>query len=154
MNAYAEMKKRHQEEVNALPMYWAFSDEQFDQQLKRLGLTRNDTGRLCKTFGGGFCLASDAQMIADTLRGHRREMEEAISADETGDGFIKDMFLSELSNHEYTYTCEVEETVEACALRWSRSKTTSGSDTGLRWRQSELRESGWLFILRRLFNGN
>lgn len=103
MNAYAEMKKRHQEEVNALPMYWAFSDEQFDQQLKELGLTRNDTGKLCKTFGGGFCLASDAQMIADTLRGHRREMEEAISADETGDGFIKDMFLSELSNHEYTY---------------------------------------------------
>lgn len=101
MNAYAEMKKRHQEEVNALPMYWAFSDEQFDKQLKELGLTRNDTGKLCKTFGGGFCLASDAQMIADTLRGHRREMEEAISADETGDGFIKDMFLSELSNHEY-----------------------------------------------------
>lgn len=53
MNAYAEMKKRHQEEVNALPMYWAFSDEQFDQQLKELGLTRNDTGKLCKTFGGG-----------------------------------------------------------------------------------------------------
>lgn len=76
MNAYAEMKKRHQEEVNALPMYWAFSDEQFDQQLKKLGLTRNDTGKLCKTFGGGFCLASDAQMIADTLRGHRREMLE------------------------------------------------------------------------------
>lgn len=47
MNAYAEMKKRHQEEVNALPMYWAFSDEQFDQQLKELGLTRNDTGKLC-----------------------------------------------------------------------------------------------------------
>ena len=67
MNAYAEMKKRHQEEVNALPMYWAFSDEQFDQQLKELGLTRNDTGKLCKTFGGGFCLASDAQMIADIL---------------------------------------------------------------------------------------
>ena len=63
MNAYAEMKKRHQEEVNALPMYWAFSDEQFDQQLKELGLTRNDTGKLCKTFGGGFCLASDAPLI-------------------------------------------------------------------------------------------
>ena len=83
MNAYAEMKKRHQEEVNALPMYWAFSDEQFNQQLKELGLTRNDTGKLCKTFGGGFCLASDAQMIADTLRGHRREMEEAREADLT-----------------------------------------------------------------------
>lgn len=125
MNAYAEMKKRHQEEVNALPMYWAFSDEQFDQQLKKLGLTRNDTGKLCKTFGGGFCLASDAQMIADTLRGHRREMEEAISADETGDGFIKDMFLSELSNHEYqpvrphdAQLGKAERVDEATRARW------------------------------------
>lgn len=116
MNAYAEMKKRHQEETNALPMYWAFSDEQFDKKLKELGLTRKDTGKLCKTFGGGFCLASDAKMIAGTLIRHRKELEAAIKADETGDGFIKDMFLYELRNHEYTYTLDTEETLNACGF--------------------------------------
>ena len=40
MNAYAEMKKRHQEEVNALPIYWAFTEERFDEVLKELGLTK------------------------------------------------------------------------------------------------------------------
>lgn len=141
MNAYAEMKKRHQEEANALPMYWAFSDEQFDQQLKELGLTRNDTGKLCKTFGGGFCLASDAQMIADTLRGHRREMEEAISADETGDGFIKDMFLSELSNHEYTYTLDTEETLNACGFSEVEVEADPRLKRGLEMACKKLREA-------------
>ena len=101
MNAYDEMKKRHQEEVNALPMYWAF-----EEVLKELGLTKNDTDKLCNTFGGGFCLAKDAKMIADTLVRHSKEKRSAIEADKTGDGFIKDMFLSELRNHEYTYTLE------------------------------------------------
>jgi len=116
MNAYAEMKKRHQEEVNALPIYWAFTEERFDEILKELGLTKNDTDKLCRAPGGGFCLASDAKMIADTLIRHHKELEAAIEADATGDGFIEDMFLYELSNHEYTYTLDTEETLNACGF--------------------------------------
>lgn len=141
MNAYAEMSKRHQEETNALPMYWAFSDEQFDKKLKELGLTRKDTGKLCKTFGGGFCLASDAKMIADTLRRHRRELEAAIAADETGGGFIKDMFLYELRNHEYTYTCDVEEAVEACGLTMEQVENDERLLHGLEAAAKKLREA-------------
>lgn len=141
MNVYAEMKKRHQAETNALPIYWAFTEERFDEVLKELGLAKNDTDKLRKTFGGGFCLASDAQMIADTLRGHRREMEDAIAADETGDGFIKDMFLSELSNHEYTYTCEVEETVEACGFTMEQVENDKRLLHGLEAAAKKLREA-------------
>ncbi len=141
MNAYAEMKKRHQAETNALPMYWAFTEERFDAILKELGLTKNDTDKLCKTFGGGFCLAKDAQMIADTLRDHRREVEEAIAADETGDGFIKDMFLNELRNHEYTYTCEVEETVEACGFTMEQVENDERLLNGLEAAAKQLREA-------------
>ena len=141
MNAYAEMKKHHQEEVDALPIYWAFTEERFDEVLKELGLTKNDTDKLCRAPGGGFCLASDAQMIADMLRGHRREMEEAISADETGDGFIKDMFMYELRNHEYTYTCEVEETVEACGFTMEQVENDERLLHGLEAAAKKLREA-------------
>lgn len=141
MNAYTEMKKRHQAETNALPMYWAFTEERFDEILKELGLTKNDTDKLCKTFGGGFCLVKDAQMIADTLRAHRRETEEAIAADETGDGFIKDMFLSELRNHEYTYTCEVEEAVEACGFTMEQVENDERLLHGLETAAKKLREA-------------
>ena len=80
MNAYAEMKKRYQEEVNALPIYWAFTEERFDEVLKELGHTKNDTDKLCRAPGGGFCLASDAKMIADKLIRHRKELEDLIRA--------------------------------------------------------------------------
>lgn len=141
MNAYAEMKKHHQEEVNALPMYWAFTEERFDEILKELGLTENDTGKLCNTFGGGFCLASDAKMIADTLIRHRKELEVAIEADATGDDFIKDMFIYELRDHEYTYTCEVEETVEACGFTMEQVENDERLLRGLEAAAKELREA-------------
>lgn len=141
MNAYAEMKKRHQEEVNALPIYWAFTEERFDEILKELGLTKNDTDKLCRAPGGGFCLASDAKMIADTLIRHRKELEAAIEADKTGEGFIKDMFLSELRNHEYTYTLETEETIEFCGFTEEQVEADPRLKLGLEAASKQLREA-------------
>lgn len=141
MNAYAEMKKRHQEEVNALPMYWAFTEERFDEIMKELGLTKNDTDKLCRAPGGGFCLASDAQMIADTLIRHRKELEAAIEDDATGDGFVKDMFMYELRNHEYTYTCEVEGTVESCGFTMEQVENDERLRHGLEVAAKQLREA-------------
>lgn len=141
MNAYAEMKKRHQEEVNALPIYWAFTEERFDEVLKELGLTKNDTDKLCRAPGGGFCLASDAQMIVSTLIRHSKELKAAVEADKTGDGFIKDMFLYELRNHEYTYTCEVEETVESCGFTMEQVENDERLLHGLEAAAKQLREA-------------
>ena len=45
-----------------------------------------------------------------------REKKEAIAADTTGDGIIKDMFLYELANHEYCITYDLEDTLDALAL--------------------------------------
>lgn len=44
---------------------------------------------------------------------HEKEMAAAISDDKTGDGFIYQMFLYELNNHEYGYTGDSEETLDA-----------------------------------------
>lgn len=141
MNAYAEMKKRHQEEVNALPIYWAFTEERFDEVMKELGLTKNDTDKLRRAPGGGFCLASDAKMIADTLIRHHEEREAAIGADKTGDGFIKDMFLSELRNHEYTYTLDTVETVESCGFTEEQVEADPRLKLGLEAASKQLREA-------------
>ena len=88
-----------------------------------------------------FCLTKDAQMIADTLARNFKEVEDAIQADETGDGFIKDMFLYELRNHEYTYTCEVEETVEACGFTMEQIENDERLRHGLEVAAKKLREA-------------
>ena len=46
-----------------------------------------------------------------------RELQEAIAADQTGDGFIYEMFLYELDNHEYGCTRDTEDTL--CALGYT-----------------------------------
>ena len=40
MNKYDEIKEKHQKIVNKFPMKFAFSDEQFNQGMKELGLEK------------------------------------------------------------------------------------------------------------------
>ena len=44
------------------------------------------------------------------------EKQDAIAADLTGDGFIFDMFVYELANHEYCITYDLEDTLDALGL--------------------------------------
>lgn len=45
-------------------------------------------------------------MIKRTLRSFYMEKQAAIAADETGEGFIYDMFYEKLANHEYSVTLD------------------------------------------------
>ena len=105
MNAYAEMKKKHQEEVNAFPMVFAFGKEQFAEAMKKLGLKTKDTDKVCTIYGAGDIMRkSDVPAYREMTLRHRKEFEDSVAADKTGDGFIYDMFDYELANHEYGYT--------------------------------------------------
>lgn len=114
MNAYREMKYRHQEEVNALPLHFAFSKKQFEEEMKSMGLDPyDDIDKLYKGIGGSFYLKTDSQTINSTLARHQKEFDDAVASDETGNGFIFDMFLEELNNHEFSYTGDPDEAVYA-----------------------------------------
>ena len=49
----------------------------------------------------------------ETFARHHKELQAAIDADPTGEGFIKDMFLYELENHEYIYTGTAEDALDS-----------------------------------------
>ena len=104
MNKYTEMKARHRAELDALPIAWAFSNAQFAEGMKKLGFEPNETEKICSIGAGGFMRKEDAPKLEETHERQRREMDEAIAADATGDGFIYDMFHYELGNHEYAIT--------------------------------------------------
>lgn len=105
MNAYAEMKKQHQQEVNDFPMFFAFSDKQFAEGMKTLGLEPEDTDKIYSLRGtGGFYRKSDSEKLHGMFDRHEKELKDAIEADQTGEGFIYQMFDYELANHEYGYT--------------------------------------------------
>ena len=59
---------------------------------------------------------SDVAKLNEMFTRHRKELEDAIAGDKTGQGFICDMFLQELENHEYSYTGDVQETLDALGI--------------------------------------
>lgn len=112
-NTYKDLKDKHQNEFNAFPMFFAFNDMQFDEGMEKLGLDREDTDQIYSLGMGGYYRKTDAEAFKEMLERHAQEMNGAIETDETGTGFVLDMFKYELANHEYGYTCNVTDTLEA-----------------------------------------
>lgn len=114
MNRYGEMKKRHRKEINALPLGFAFGNEQFDEMMRRWGLDPDkDLDKIYSIGDGGYIQKKDAEQLFSVTKKHDREMKEAIMGDLTGDGFICEMFFYELNYHEYGYTGDTSETLAA-----------------------------------------
>ena len=117
-NVYLELKKKHQQEVNDFPMFFAFNNDQFKEGMERFGLTVDDTDQIYSFGMGGFYRRTDAADLREMFDRHEREKKEAIDNDETGDGYCFHMFNYELGNHEFGYTREIEPTLEALGLEW------------------------------------
>lgn len=113
MNSYQQMKLRHQQEVNAFPIKFAFSQAQLEKGLRELGLEPTDTDKVIATPGGGFIRATDQQAFLDLFARQDRERSEAIASDTDGTGFAYEMFRYELANHEYAYTLDATDTLDA-----------------------------------------
>ena len=109
MNLYQKIRKKHQDEINSFPIYFAFGDEQFTEIIRDLNLSENKEDdnyygkRLFKVGAGGFILKEDSPKLSEMLKSHDQQIKDLVEADKTGDGFIFDMFYYELCNHEYGY---------------------------------------------------
>ena len=118
MESYIDMRKRHQEEVNAAPVFFAFSDKQFEAGMKKLQLTPDDTDKIYSIGFGGFIQRKDADAFHAMLDRHEAELHNAIHAEdgESGDAFAYSMFMYEMGNHEFHLTRDIEETLSPCGL--------------------------------------
>jgi hypothetical protein len=114
MNRYAELRHRQQKEFDALPLGFAFGRKQFDEMMRGWGLDpEKDVDKIYSIGAGGYVQKKDADLLHKTRERHDAEMAAAIAEDTTGEGFIYQMFLYELDNHEYGYTRDTEDTLDA-----------------------------------------
>ena len=116
-NPYRALKERQQKEIHEFPFFFAYNDEQFIQGMKRFGLSIEDTDKIYK-FGdtGGFYLRTDAARLREIGDRHKAERDAAIAADKRGNGYIFHMFRDELINHEFTYTGDLTDTLDALCI--------------------------------------
>ena len=120
---YREMCERQQKEFNEFTekhCFYAFSHEQYEEGMRKIGLDPvTDTDKVA--FGpGGMYYCCDTTEAEDIIRGmtqrHELELNAAIEADKTGKGFVREMFLQEMRDHEFTYTGDLEDTLDALDL--------------------------------------
>jgi len=79
------------------------------------------------------------------LTRHEKEMQEAIDADTTGEGFIFEMFDHELADHEYIVSGDESSTLDALGLEAEDFEKNPKLQHGLRLakkRQREMYEAG------------
>ena len=110
-NRYEEYRERTQKRYNEFPQGFAFSNKQLEEQMRKLGVT--DKSELISISYGGFIRKTDKQAYLEMIREINEEKNKLIADDSDGTGFIYDMFYSELNNHEYSYTYDIEDTLDA-----------------------------------------
>ncbi len=109
---YSELKHKHQAEVDAFPLGFAFSDSQFAEMMAKWGLTPDDTDQIYHIGMGGYVRKSDADAMHEMFERHTAEHEAAMQDDE----YLYSMFNYELANHEYCVTYDVTDALEALDL--------------------------------------
>ena len=114
MNPYLKLKQKHQREINAFPLGFAFNQEQFDKMMAKWNLTSEDTDKIYSIGGGGYVRKCDSDALSELLDKHAREVTAARM--ENKDDYLYHMFNYELANHEYSYTGDLTDTLDALDL--------------------------------------
>lgn len=115
-NLYRKQRDNQQRRANEFLhkyAFFAFSKEQFSEGLQKLGLTEDDAKHLFRIPGGGYLLAGKAKDFTKMLNDFAEERKAALNDPKTGRSFAYDMFFCELANHEYCYTGNPEEALDA-----------------------------------------
>lgn len=132
MNRYRELRSKQQAVFNDLPLGWAFGQKQFDEMMQKWGLDPDaDTDKIYSIGCGGYVQKKDADLLHKTMGDLDAEFQNSIAADETGEGFIYEMFLDELENHEYSYTHDISDTLDALGFTLDQVKADQRLIRGL-----------------------
>ena len=116
--SYAELKHKHSEEMEAFThknCIWAFSNEQFQNALDKLGITKEQFQEQYVGFLGGGVIRKDA--VDEWKELNKRQTKELHHRMETDHKFAVQAFNYELSNYETFLSYRFEEAF--CALGYS-----------------------------------
>ena len=110
---YAQLRARQQKETDDFPMFFAFSNEQFAEGMRKFGLSPDDTGKIYKLGNtGGFYLRTDAEQLHAMFERHGQELTVAMKDKD----FAVGAFRYQLNNHEYCITYDSSDALAALGL--------------------------------------
>lgn len=93
---YRKYKEQRQKAFNALPIFYAFSRDQFKELMEAHGQRETDTDKLICIGGGGYMMKADEHLLDEFL-----ENDNLAELMEEDPEFAEDAFYYEMGNHEY-----------------------------------------------------
>lgn len=120
---YTEYKSARQGEFNALPIFWAFSNRQFEEAMQKRGLTSKDTDKIFSIGHGGFALKSDKDVILAFLK-----KEDPLPELMKDPAFAESAFFYEMCDHEYGINWQGDWDVCSCFGGCEYSEEKGGAD--------------------------
>lgn len=112
-NAYVKLKEQHQRELSEFPWFVAFDQKQFEDGMLKLGLDPGDKDSVMSVPPGIIIRKEDENDYYMMHHRWKEEHLESIEDDESGFGYVYDMFSYELNNHEFSYTADPSDAIEA-----------------------------------------
>jgi hypothetical protein len=115
MSKYTELKAKHQAEVDAFPLGFAFNKDQYDAMMSKWGLLPTDRSQIIYMDRGCFVRKSDYEAMHEMFERHETELKAAMQDYD----FAFEAFNYELANHEYCITHNYHDALEALGIIFS-----------------------------------
>ena len=114
MKSYNQIKKAHHDELNSFQgLFFAFSNSQFDEGMEKIGLKKDETKKIVSIGMGGYLLKERVEEFTAMFKRHENEKKE-LKKDHK---LLLQALVYELSNHEYCYTRDASDALEALNLK-------------------------------------
>lgn len=113
LETYQNQKARHSKELNDFEgIFFAFSNQQFEEGMKKIGLNSNDTELIYSLGAGGFIRKDRSKAFSNLFKKHAEERKQR-NKDEK---FLIESIAYELANYEYCITGCVDDALDALNL--------------------------------------
>lgn len=97
-------------------LFFAFTEEQFNEGMKRFGLAPDDIDKVYQIGFGGYILRAQAKAHNELVKRLNIEKKEHMK----DFNFLKSAFRYELANHEFCITYELDDTLDALLLTYEQ----------------------------------
>lgn len=141
MNSYVALKQKHQKEINDFPLGAAFNENQFNEMMAQWNLSPDDVDKIYSLGSGMYLRKCDSEAFHELIERHTKEIETARI--ENKDDYLYHMFNYELANHEYNYTGELDDTLDALDLTLKEIKANPIMDEALQRAIKNQQELDW-----------
>ena len=116
MKTYEEFKDEHGKKLNSFEgIFYAFSDDQFNEGMQKIGLAPDELKAICSIGNGGYMLKTRRKDFHEMVNSFDADM----SAMRKDRKCLLEALTYELKNHEFGYTGDASDALDSLGIKYN-----------------------------------